>query len=96
MHSYGGDLRRGFQTQHPTLPSPSPQGPAQHTQPVFGTLQLPTCQDTAGAAPDDAVSHLFNHISASVAPVLGQAEPCSSFSTSRMLCSVLNLAGLES
>lgn len=40
--------------------------------------------------------HLFSHISASVAPVLGQAAPCISFSTSRMFCSVLNLLGLES
>lgn len=56
--------------------------------------ELPTCQDTARST--NTMSHLFNHISASVAPVLGQAEPCISFSTSRMFCSVLNLAGLES
>lgn len=49
-----------------------------------------------GRGTGGALSHLFNHISASVAPVLGQAEPCSSFSTCRMSCSVWNLAGSES
>lgn len=37
--------------------------------------------------------HLFSHSSASVAPTLGHSAPYIPFSTSRMFCRVLNLAG---
>lgn len=39
------------------------------------------------------VHHLFSHSSASVAPTLGHSAPYMPFSTSRMFCKVLNLAG---
>lgn len=41
----------------------------------------------------EAITHLFSHSSASVAPTLGHSAPYMPFSTSRMFCRVLNLAG---